>query len=60
MGVLPDEAAITRLPRAILPEWNAARAVQRTRWGTLETLASLRDSPALTLPAATARDGAAA
>jgi putative transposase len=52
VGILPNEAAITRLVGAILLEQNDEWAVQRTRYMTLGTLATMSDDPLVSLPAA--------
>ena len=54
VGILPNEAAITRLVGAILLEQNDAWAVQRARYMTLETIAPLSDDPIVGLPAVAA------
>ena len=48
---LPNEDAIIRLVGAILLEQNDEWAVQRARYMTLETIAPMRDDPAVGLPA---------
>ena len=53
-GIFPNEEAITRLVGAILLEQNDEWAVQRTRYMTLETIASLSHDPIVSLPAAAA------
>ena len=50
VGIFPNEAAITRLVGALLLEQSDEWAVQRTRYTTLETIASLGDDPAVSLP----------
>jgi transposase-like protein len=54
VGIFPNEPAITRLVGAILLEQNDEWAVQRSRYMTLETIASLSDDPIVTLPAVAA------
>jgi putative transposase len=54
VGIFPNEEAITRLLGAILLEQNDEWAVQRTRYMTLETIASLSHDPIVSLPAAAA------
>ena len=49
--VFPNEAAIIRLVGAILLEQNDEWAVKRTRYMTLETLATMSDDPLVSLPA---------
>ena len=51
VGIFPNEEAITRLIGAILLEQNDEWAVQRTRYMTLETIASLSHDPIVSLPA---------
>jgi len=51
VGIFPNEAAIIRLVGAILLEQNDEWAVQRTRYMTLETLATMSDDPLVSLPA---------
>jgi len=51
VGIFPNEPAITRLVGAILMEQNDEWAVQRSRYMTLETIASLSDDPIVKLPA---------
>ena len=50
VGIFPNEAAITRLVGAILLEQNDEWAVQRSRYMTLETMATMGDDPAVSLP----------
>jgi transposase-like protein len=54
VGIFPNEDAITRLVGAILLETNDEWAVQRGRYMTLETIASLSDDPIVRLSAVTA------
>src|SRR5271155_2824419 len=50
VGIFPNEAAVIRLIGALLLEQNDEWAVQRARYMTLETIASLSDAPAVSLP----------
>jgi Transposase, Mutator family. len=50
VGIFPNEAAITRLTGAILLEQNDEWAVQRSRYMTLETIATMGDDPLNSLP----------
>ena len=50
VGIFPNEAAITRLVGALLLEQSDEWAVQRTRYTPPETIASLGDDPAFSLP----------
>ncbi len=52
--IFPNEAAITRLVGAILLEQNDEWAVQRARYMTLETMATMSDDPLVSLPAVAA------
>jgi transposase-like protein len=54
VGIFPNEAAITRPVGAILLEENDEWAVQRARYMTLETIASVSEDPIVTLPAVAA------
>ena len=54
VGIFPNEPAITRLVGAILLEQNDEWAVQRARYITLETIASMSDDPFVSLPAVAA------
>ena len=51
VGIFPNDDAITRLVGAILLEQNDEWAVQRARYMTLETMATLSDEPVVGLPA---------
>ena len=51
VGIFPNEEAIYRLVGAILLEQNDEWAVQRARYMTLETIATLSDDAAISLPA---------
>jgi transposase-like protein len=51
VGIFPNEAAIIRLIGAILLEQNDEWAVQRARYMTLETIATISDDPIPSLPA---------
>ncbi len=50
VGIFPNEAAIIRLVGAILLEQNDEWSVQRSRYLSLETIASLGDTPIVSLP----------
>ena len=50
VGIFPNEAAIVRLVGAILLEQNDEWAVQRSRYLSLETIASLGDTTIVSLP----------
>ena len=50
VGIFPNEAAIVRLVGAILLEQNDEWAVQRSRYLSLETIATLSDNPMVSLP----------
>lgn len=54
VGIFPNEQAITRLVGALLLEQNDEWAVQRARYMTLETIATLSDDPIVRLPAVAA------
>jgi transposase-like protein len=51
VGIFPNDQAIVRLVGAILLEQNDEWAVQRARYMTLETMATLSDDPLVGLPA---------
>jgi len=51
VGIFPNDQAIVRLVGAILLEQNDEWAVQRARYMTLETIASLSDDAVVGLPA---------
>jgi putative transposase len=50
VGIFPNEAAIIRLVGAILLEQNDEWAVQRARYMTLETMATMGNDPGVSLP----------
>jgi transposase-like protein len=50
VGIFPNEAAIVRLVGAILLEQNDEWMVQRSRYLSLETIATLSDDPLVSLP----------
>ena len=51
VGIFPNEDAIVNLAGAMLLEQNDEWAVQRARYMTLETINTLSDDPAVSLPA---------
>jgi putative transposase len=51
VGIFPNEAAITRLVGAILMEQSEEWSVQRARYMTLETMATVSDDPIVLLSA---------
>jgi transposase-like protein len=52
VGIFPNDDAIVRLVGALLLEQNDEWAVQRSRYMTLETIATMSDDPLINLPAA--------
>ena len=50
VGIFPNEAAIVRLVSAILLEQNDDWSVHRSRYLSLETIATLSDTPLVSLP----------
>jgi transposase-like protein len=50
VGIFPNEAAVVRLVGAILLEQNDEWSVQRARYMTLETMAPLSNTGAVSLP----------
>ena len=52
IGIFPNDDAITRLVGALLLEQNDEWAVQRSRYMTLETIATMSDDPLISLSAA--------
>ena len=50
VGIFPNDDAIVRLVGAILLEQNDEWSVQRSRYLSLETIASLSDNPIVSLP----------
>ena len=51
LGIFPNEAAITGLVGALLLEQNDEWTVQRARYMTMETITTLGDDHAVSLPA---------
>ena len=51
VGIFPNDEAIIRLVGALLLEQNDEWAVQRSRYMTLETIATMSDDPIISLPA---------
>jgi putative transposase len=51
VGIFPNDDALVRLVGAILLQHNDEWAVQRARYMTLETMATLSDDPLVGLPA---------
>lgn len=52
VGIFPNDDAIVRLVGALLLVQNDEWAVQRSRYITLETIATMSDDPLINLPAA--------
>jgi transposase-like protein len=52
VGIFPNDDAIVRLVGALLLEQNDDWAVQRSRYMTLETIATMSDDQLMNLPAA--------
>jgi putative transposase len=52
VGIFPNDDASVRLVGALLLEQNDEWAVQRSRYMTLETIATMSDDPLISLPAA--------
>lgn len=52
VGIFSDDDAIVRLVGALFLEQNDEWAVQRSRYMTLETIATMSDDPLISLPAA--------
>lgn len=52
VGIFPNDDAIVRLVGALLLEQNDEWAVQRSRYMTLETIATMSDDPLISLPPA--------
>ena len=52
VSIFPNDGAIVRLVGALLLEQNDEWAVQRSRYMTLETIATMSDDPLISLPAA--------
>jgi transposase-like protein len=50
VGIFPNEAAVVRLIGALLLEQNDEWATQRARYMTLETIAPMSDTTAVSLP----------
>ena len=50
VGIFPNEPSITRLVGALLLEQNDEWAVRRSRYMTLETIATIRDDNPISLP----------
>jgi len=52
VGIVPNDDASVRLVGALLLEQNDEWAVQRSRYMTLETIATMSDDQIINLPAA--------
>jgi transposase-like protein len=53
VGIFPDEAAVDRLIGTTLLEQNNEWSVQRSRYMTLESVATLGNDPVVSLPVMT-------
>ena len=50
MGIFPNEAAVTRLIKALLLEQNDEWSVQRAHYMSLETIAPMSDGATISIP----------